>query len=250
MNRSSKLRGRAVALALAVAASASAPLTALQAAPNTNLTSIGDDVRLTERDVAASNAKIRMAYADLAAMWRTRFGELRERFAVPRVVRFRGATRSACGTIQPNNAAYCPSENTIYYDEVFVAAQAKAAALQLGTDGDMAGIGVIAHEMGHAAAIQLGYSSPIVYDNESVADCFAGAFARHADENESLEPGDVEEAFFGMAAAADPTPELTGDRRIDRRILARAARMGHGTREQRMENFRIGLDGGARACLA
>ena len=152
--------------------------------------------------------------------------------------------------MQPNNAAYCPRENTIYYDEVFVAAQAKAAALQLGTDGDMAGIGVIAHEMGHAAAIQLGYSSPVVYENESVADCLAGAFARHADENGSLEPGDVDEAFFGMAAAADPTPELTGNRRIDRRILTRAALLGHGTREQRMENFRVGLDGGTRACLA
>ncbi len=248
MNRLKRLRGRAVALAVTLAA-VGAPTRVLHpaAAPRAVDRS---DTRLTERDVAASNEKIRMAYADLAGMWRTRFAELGARFAVPRVVRYRGVTRSACGVMQPNNAAYCPRENTIYYDEVFVAAQAKAAALQLGTDGDMAGIGVIAHEMGHAAAIQLGYSSPVVYENESVADCLAGAFARHADENGSLEPGDVDEAFFGMAAAADPTPELTGNRRIDRRILTRAALLGHGTREQRMENFRVGLDGGTRACLA
>jgi predicted metalloprotease len=156
---------------------------------------------------------------------------------------------SACGLIPASNAAYCPQENTIYYDEIFVAAQAKAASAELGSDGDMAGIGVIAHEMGHAAAMQLGFASRVAYENEAVADCFAGAFARHANENGSLEPGDVEEALFGMAAAADPTPELTGDRRIDRRILARAARVAHGTREQRMANFRAGLDRGTSACL-
>ena len=49
---------------------------------------------------------------------------------------------------------------------------------------------------------------------------------------------------------ADPTIELTGDRRVDRVILRRAARMSHGTKEQRMENFRSGLEGGAGACFA
>lgn len=243
------LRRRAVALALTVFAAGIAPARA-SAAPPTTTPRLEHEPDLTERDVAASNAKVRMAYADLAGLWRARFAELGERFITPRLLRYRGATRSSCGALQPNNAAYCPAENAIYYDEVFVAAQAKAAHLELGTDGDMAGIGVVAHEMGHAVAIQLGYTSPIAYENEAIADCLAGAFARHADENGSLEPGDVEEAFFGMAAAADPTPELTGNRRIDRRILTRAARMGHGTREQRMGNFRSGLSGGARACLA
>ena len=44
--------------------------------------------------------------------------------------------------------------------------------------------------------------------------------------------GDLDEAFFGMAAAGDPPPELTGNRRIDARILGRASLLGHGTREQ------------------
>ena len=204
---------------------------------------------LTERDVAASNDKIRAAYADLASMWSAGFTQMRGRFVAPRLARYRGIVRSACGYMQPSNAAYCPAENTIYYDEVFVAAQAKSAALDLGTDGDMAGIGVIAHEMGHAVAIQLGYDSPVAYENEAAADCLAGAFAKHADKSGSLEEGDVDEAFFGMAAAADPTPELTGNRRVDRVILTRAARMAHGTKEQRMGNFRTGLHGGAGACF-
>ncbi len=245
----STFRGSVVALALALSLTVPAS-TALAAPtrPDFNATA-PRAAELTERDVAASNEKVRMAYADLASMWSNGFARMHERFAVPRLLRYRGAARSACGIMQPNNAAYCPLENAIYYDEVFVAAQAKSAALELGTDGDMAGIGVIAHEMGHAVAIQLGFDAPRPYDNEAAADCLAGAFAQHADRNGSLKKGDVDEAFFGMAAAADPTPELTGNRRIDRVILRRAAVMAHGTREQRMENFRAGLAGGAGACF-
>src|SRR3954469_11826055 len=102
------------------------------------------------------------------------------------------------------NAAYCYSVNAIYYDEVFVARQSKIAATRLGTDGDMAGIGIIAHEMGHAVAIQLGDESRDSYENEATADCLAGAFALQAERDGSLENGDLDEAFFGMAAAGDP----------------------------------------------
>jgi uncharacterized protein len=200
--------------------------------------------------VRASNEKIRAAYAHLADMWGEAFDDIGARFAAPGLVRYRGAVATDCGVMRGGNAGYCIRDNTVYYDEVFVAAQAKRAALQLGTDGDMAGIGVIAHEMGHAVAMQLGHLSRYTYDNERVADCLAGAFALRANEDGLLEGGDVEEAFHGMAAAGDPTPQLTGDRRVDRAILVRASLMGHGTREQRMSNFRLGLERGAGACLA
>lgn len=243
----SMIRGHA--RALAVAMGIALPASAALAVPTARDSTVGRSIDLTERDVAASNQKVRSAYADLAAMWSTGFAQFGNRFAAPELLRYRGAVRSACGIMQPSNAAYCPRENAIYYDEVFVAAQAKSAASELGTDGDMAGIGVIAHEMGHAVAIQLGYESPVAYDNEAAADCLAGAFAQHADHNGSLEKGDVDEAFFGMAAAADPTPELTGNRRVDRVILLRAAVRAHGTKDQRMQNFRTGLEGGAGACF-
>jgi len=243
----STTRGRVRALALAIAIVL--PASAALAVPSARDSTVARSIELTEQDVAASNEKVRAAYSDLASMWSGGFAQLGDRFFAPRLLRYRGAVRSACGIMQPSNAAYCPRENAIYFDEVFVAAQAKSAASELGTDGDMAGIGVIAHEMGHAVAIQLGYESPVAYENEAAADCLAGAFAQHADRNGSLEKGDVDEAFFGMAAAADPTPELTGDRRIDRVILTRAAMRAHGTRDQRMQNFRAGLEGGAGACF-
>jgi predicted metalloprotease len=206
-------------------------------------------VEVTERDVQRTNEKIGMAYRELVTTWRSEFRQLGATFVAPSLVRYRVAARTPCGFMRSGNAGYCTPDNTIYFDEVFVAVQAKNAAVKLGTDGDMAAVGVIAHEMGHAVAIQLGHQTSSSYTNEAMADCLAGAFAQQAERSGNLEKGDVDEAFFGMAAAADPVPELTGNRLLDRRILMRLARRGHGTEEQRMENFREGLEGGAGACL-
>lgn len=231
-----RIRVRHLALGALVAASAAF------AAP------VASDV--TEQDVAASNAKVVMAYNALVAMWGDDFAQRGVRFAPPALVRYRGAVRTACGVMNGNNAAYCTARNTIYFDDVFVARQAKDAARDLGTDGDMAAVGIIAHEMGHAVATQLGADSPVPYYNEATADCLAGAFTRRSAQDGSLERGDLDEAFHGLAAAGDPTPQLTGNRRIDARITYRAALMGHGTREQRLANFRAGYDRGAGACLS
>jgi predicted metalloprotease len=210
------------------------------------------DVIVTERDVRESNEDIEGAYAALAAMWTKDFEQLGRRFVVPRLYNYRGNARTSCGVMSAGNAAYCPSTNSIYFDEVFVARQRKAAARRLGTDGDMAGIGVIAHEVGHAAAIQLGIASRTTYINEAVADCLAGTFVRRLQFDNSLgvlEDGDIDEALAGVAAAGDPAVELTGDERIDRRRVARATAMAHGTSEQRVANFRAGMENGIRGCV-
>lgn len=209
-----------------------------------------DVTSVTAADVEASNQKVAMAYGSLVQMWGDAFAAVGARFERPDIVRYRSAVRTPCGVMRSGNAGYCVGDNTIYYDDVFVAGQAKAAARQLGTDGDMAAVGVIAHEMGHAVAMQLGHMWRDSYRNEAVADCLAGAFAKEAGRKGELETGDVDEAYYGMASAGDPTPQLTGDNRVDRAILVRAARMGHGTDEQRVGNFRAGLDRGAGACLA
>jgi predicted metalloprotease len=207
-------------------------------------------IEVTRQDVATSNQKVKMVYDALIQMWSADFQQIGDRFAAPRIARYRSPVRTPCGVMLPNNAGYCAADNTIYFDDVFVAGQEKVAARALGTDGDMAGLGVIAHEMGHAVAMQLGRASRVSYDNEATADCLAGAFAEHAAKDGSLEPGDVDEAVYGMASAGDPTPELTGNDRVDNRMLARLERQSHGTREQRVQNFRTGLQGGPQACLA
>ena len=103
-----------------------------------------DMPQVTIADVRESNKKVAMAHAALASMWKEHFTSVGSRFAVPGLVRYQGSAPSSCGMMRPNNAGYCPTDNTIYFDEVFVAAQAKAAARQLGTDGDMAAVGIIA----------------------------------------------------------------------------------------------------------
>lgn len=238
------IRGSVVAFALAVGSSV-VPTSASFATPVPPTR-----IELSSQDVAASNAKVQAAYNALIDMWSADFKRIGERFAAPGIARYRSPVRTPCGVMQPGNAGYCLADNTIYFDDIFVAAQAKVAANALGTDGDMAGLGVIAHEMGHAVAMQLGHVSRASYENESVADCLAGAFAQHAQHDGSLEAGDVEEAIFGMSSAGDPTPQLTGNDRVDQRILARMEMVSHGTREERVQNFRSGFQGGAGACLA
>jgi len=210
------------------------------------------DVRVTEAEVAASNQKIGEAYNALATMWTKDFQQMNRRFVVPRVYSYRGNIRTSCGVMTTNNAAYCSNNNAIYYDEVFVAGMRKQAAQRLGTDGDMAGIGVIAHEIGHAAAMQLGFASRTSYDNEAVADCLAGTFVHRVQQDTSLgklDPGDLEEALEGVAAAGDPAVEATGNARVDARRQAMLRRMSHGTSEQRVANFKTGLNKGIRGCL-
>jgi predicted metalloprotease len=212
----------------------------------------GDDparLTLTAEDVRASNEEAAAAYGALVSMWTKELGEIGERFVAPRFVRYRGNTRTSCGVMPASNAVYCFNNNTIYYDDVFLAAQAKLTGHALGTDGDMAAVGIIAHEMGHAVAMQLGLRSQSTYENEAVADCLAGAFVKQAQKDGSLEDGDLDEAFHAMAAAGDPELRPTGDRRLDRRRAAVLARYGHGTQEQRMQNFRDGLEGGGGACI-
>ena len=249
----STLRRTAVALAAGLAfaaplAHASTPATTRRAVPSA--ITPRDVTTVSARDVEASNAKIRMAYDALITMWTSDFAQIGERFAAPGLVRYRGGVRTGCGIMHGDNAAYCPEDNAIYFDELFVAAQARNAAAQIGTDGDMAAVGIIAHEMGHAVALQLGHEWRFTYQNEAAADCLAGAFAHQAGRDGQLEKGDVEEAFYAMYSAGDPQPELTGDARLDRRIMRTASLMGHGTYDKRMANFKAGLDGGAGSCLA
>src|SRR5687767_11641088 len=204
---------------------------------------------LTLRDIAASNEKVRMAYSALMDMWTAHFDEVGERFVLPQLLRYRGTVRTSCGVMPQDNAAYCPARNAIYFDEVFLAAMAKRIGAELGTDGDMAALGVIAHEVGHAVAIQLGYASRFTYDNEATADCLAGAFARQSKHDGYLEKGDLQEAFLGMALAGDPEPaSVDQDSTVERR-RTRGGRMSHGTREQRMQNFAAGLERGPGGCL-
>ena len=207
-------------------------------------------VRVTQADVEWSNQKVADAYSALVDMWTKDFKLIGKRFDAPRLVRYTGSVRTACGMMQPQNAQYCLAANAIYYDETFVAGMAKITADQLHTDGDMASIGIIAHETGHAVAFQLGHHPRDSYKNESTADCLSGAFTNQANRDNTLEDGDMEEALLGVEMAGDPAPPPpTGDSRWDAMVSKQIARQSHGTKEQRVQNFQNGVRGGPAACL-
>lgn len=206
-------------------------------------------ITITTADVRAHDEEAQAAYGALVSMWTNEFRTNGVRFVAPRFARYRGNIRTECGIVPASNAAYCGSNNTIYYDPVFLTVQSKMTAHALGTDGDMAAVGIIAHEMGHSVTAQLGKRYRSSYEVESAADCLTGAFARHAERDGSLEDGDLDEAFYAMAAAADPELRLTGNERVDARRQAMLDARRHGTREQRQANFRRGYQGGSNACL-
>jgi predicted metalloprotease len=205
--------------------------------------------RVSAGDVDDLNEEVAAAYSALVSMWTSEFGRRGMQFDAPRLVRYRGTTRTSCGLVPASNALYCYENNTIYFDELFLAAEAKRTGQALGTDGDMAAVGIIAHEMGHAVAYQLGFRSRSEYKHEAAADCLAGAFARHSQENGLLEAGDTDEAFYAMAAAADQDLELTEYRRGRTRRLGRQTLGIHGTRDQRQRNFKTGFEQGSASCL-
>lgn len=206
-------------------------------------------ITISSADVRATDAEARSAYGALVAMWTDEFRANGHRFAAPRFARYSGNVRTECGIVPASNAAYCGTNNTIYYDPVFLTVQARMTQHALGTDGDMAAVGIVAHEMGHAVTAQLGRRYRSSYEGESAADCLTGAFARHAERDGSLEDGDLDEAFHAMAAAGDPELRLTGNERVDARRQAMLDARRHGTREQRQANFRRGYQGGSNACL-
>ena len=109
-------------------------------------------VEVTDQDVAEANSKIAAAYGALVQMWRNDFRQIGERFVAPRVARYDRTIMTACGVIRPENAEYCPNNNTIYYDEVFTAGMAKLASRALAEDARRAVALALDEEEGAALA--------------------------------------------------------------------------------------------------
>jgi predicted metalloprotease len=166
-----------------------------------------------------------------------------------KLVLFRDAVQSACGSAQfASGPFYCPGDQKVYVDLGFYE-QLKS---QFGAPGDAAQAYVLAHEIGHHVQTLTGTSQqvsrlqqtrPEMANRASVllelqADCYAGMWVHHADQQGVLEEGDVEE---GLRAAA-----AVGDDRIQR-MQGQAVSpesFTHGSSEERMAWFRRGYQSG------
>ena len=189
--------------------------------------------------------------ADTEDVWRQQFKAQGAQYQDPRLVLFRGATPTACGTGQTAMGPfYCPGDQKVYIDLAFY----QTLRDKLGAPGDFAQAYVIAHEVGHHVQNLLGITAKIDAQRgripearmnglsvrlELQADCLAGVWANHAQSSRQLlEQGDVEEALNAAAQIGDD--KLTGGR-------VRPESFTHGTSAQRVSWFKRGITSGRMA---
>ena len=205
---------------------------------------------------AERRARIAVVLADTEDVWGVVMAEMHGSYRKPKLVLFSGAVDSGCGFAEAAvGPFYCPADERVFIDLSFFDEMEQ----RLGAGGDFAQAYVLAHEVGHHVQKLLGISGRVQELSQRVdeieanqmsvrlelqADCYAGLFARHAEQISAiLEPGDIEEAL-GAASAV-------GDDRLQRRAGGQVVpdSFTHGTSEQRARWFRTGFDTGTlEAC--
>jgi len=173
-------------------------------------------------------------------------------YVPPKLVLYRDAMPTACGSGRAAAGPfYCPLDRKVYLDLSFF--QQLAAEFQ--APGEFAEAYVLAHEVGHHVQNLLGIADQVrsvqarasqaqanqlSVKLELQADCFAGVWARHADQTKHiLEQGDVESGLRAASAVGDDTLQ----RRAQGYVVPES--FTHGTSAERVDWFKRGLAGGS-----
>ncbi|EPH6762708.1 KPN_02809 family neutral zinc metallopeptidase [Cronobacter dublinensis] len=182
--------------------------------------------------------------------WGQQFQKMGRTYQDPKLVMYRGATRTGCGTGQSvMGPFYCPADSTVYIDLSFYDEMKQ----KLGADGDFAQGYVIAHEVGHHVQRLLSIEPKVrqLQQNASQtevnrlsvrlelqADCFAGVWGNAMQKEGVLETGDLQEALNAAQAI--------GDDRLQQQSQGRVVpdSFTHGTSDQRYSWFKRGFDSG------
>lgn len=193
--------------------------------------------------------------ADTEDTWPALLSGVGATYVEPRLVLFSDAVESACGFQESAvGPFYCPRDQRVYLDLGFF----RELDQRLGASGDFAQAYVVAHEVGHHVQNLLGTServqelrgrnranaNALSVLQELQADCFAGIWAHHAQQQRQvLEPGDVEEGLNAASAIGDDTLQ----RRAGGHVVPES--FTHGSSAQRVFWFRRGLEQGTlEAC--
>lgn len=180
--------------------------------------------------------------------WTDIFARSGQQYQPATLVFYSQSGSSGCGAAQSAMGPfYCPADNRIYLDTTFF----DELKSRFGAPGDFAQAYVIAHEVGHhiqtitgiadrvRAVQQRGDSAAGNAEQvkmELQADCYAGVWA--ANDQNLLEPGDVEEGMRAAEAIGDDTlQKAAGQRPVPESFT-------HGSSEQRMFWLKRGLDSG------
>ena len=186
---------------------------------------------------------------DVQKTWTGIFAAEGKQYRHAKLVLYRGATYSGCGTARASTGPfYCPQDQKVYIDLDFWD-QLK----QFGGDtGDFAQAYVISHELGHHVQNLLGIESKmrqqtqqdpneanqLSVDLELQADCFAGVWAHSTEQRNIVHPDDIAGALKAAAAVGDDHLQKMRGRAVSPESWT------HGSSAQRQMWFKRGLDGG------
>lgn len=210
----------------------------------------------TQRQLSPEEKKLgefaSVVLAQTEDVWVPIFKAQGETYQEPGMVLFTGVTRSACGTAQSAvGPFYCPRDQKVYLDLSFFDEMKR----RFRAPGDFAAAYVIAHEVGHHVENQIGIlpqvqqrqrqasqaeANALSVRVELMADCLAGVWAYHANEQwRILEEGDIEEALNAASAI--------GDDRLQKQAQGYAVpdSFTHGSSAQRVKWFKQGLKSGS-----
>ena len=191
--------------------------------------------------------------------WKDIFAKEGKTYRAPTLVMFSGATDARCGTARSAMGPfYCPLDQKVYLDTSFFREIETRFRGCAGRSCQFAQAYVIAHEVGHHVQNQLGILPRVQQQQQAMnskaqanhlqvevelqADCFAGVWANHSQQQWNLlEPGDVEAALRTAAAIGDDT--------LQRQAQGYAVpdSFTHGTSEQRQRWCNVGFKGGTVA---
>ncbi|NCT68302.1 MAG: neutral zinc metallopeptidase [Rhodanobacteraceae bacterium] len=195
---------------------------------------------------------VRKVLGSTEDVWGRMFSAGGKQYPAPTLVLFHGGVESACGAASSAMGPfYCPGDRRVYLDlDFFEEMQRRFHAA-----GDFARAYVIAHEVGHHIQNLLGVMSEVQraaqrgaamqgatglsVRQELQADCFAGVWANHAQQQLNwLEPGDIE-------AALNAANQI-GDDALQKRARGYAVpdSFTHGTSAERVRWFKAGFAGG------
>ncbi|MFD1481778.1 KPN_02809 family neutral zinc metallopeptidase [Paracoccus nototheniae] len=209
------------------------------------------EVELSERDEEWGQF-VSVVLADTEEIWQPLLQEQAGiAYQDPTLVLFRGVVQSACGgASSAMGPFYCPGDQRVYLDTDFFDMMAE----RMGAGGDFAAAYVIAHEVGHHVQNLTGTldevnrarssgseaeANAISVANELQADCYAGIWARQAQERfGSLDVGDLDEAMRAAEAVGDDVIQASAGR------TPMPDSFTHGTAAQRQEWLMRGFDSG------
>ena len=218
-----------------------------------SLTGGGGSHKVVDEGVDNEQAAfIKTVLADTEAVWSEVFSQAGRRYPPPTLVLYRGSSASGCGTASANMGPfYCPQDQKVYVDLGFFTDMKE----QYGAGGDFSHAYVLAHEVGHHVQNLEGTLDQVQRAKQQVlgkakknklqvklelqADCYAGIWANHAQQQfDMLEEGDLEEALVAAAAI--------GDDRLQKQSQGFAIphTFTHGSSKQRVEWFAKGVKNG------